>query len=119
MATKTLIRAAAISRDTNETKISLSLNLDGGALPVAEGVDTNGETNEHASQTSKSQHISVDTGIGFLDHMLHALAKHGGWSLRLRTRGDLHIDDHHTAEDTCIALGQVRNTARSSEMNSY
>ncbi|KAK8003457.1 hypothetical protein PG989_003176 [Apiospora arundinis] len=59
----------------------------------------------HASQASKSQTISVSTGIGFLDHMLHALAKHAGWSLALACKGDLHIDDHHTAEDVCIALG--------------
>jgi imidazoleglycerol-phosphate dehydratase len=105
------IRSTTLNRDTNETKIQLALNLDGGALPQAEGpekAETNGEAQGHASQSSKSQQISIDTGIGFLDHMLHALAKHGGWSLRLRTRGDLHIDDHHTAEDTFIALGQVR-----------
>lgn len=100
------IRSAVINRDTNETKIQLALNLDGGALPELDSA--NGSTLEHAAETSKSQQISVDTGIGFLDHMLHALAKHGGWSMRLRTRGDLHIDDHHTAEDTFIALGQVR-----------
>lgn len=103
------IRAATINRDTNETKIQLALNLDGGALPSLESLTTNGDADakDHASQNSKSQQISVDTGIGFLDHMLHALAKHGGWSLLLRTRGDLHIDDHHTSEDTFIALGQV------------
>lgn len=106
MSTEKRIRTATINRDTNETKIQLALNLDGGALPQLE--DANGSTLEHAAQDSKSQQISVDTGIGFLDHMLHALAKHGGWSMRLRTRGDLHIDDHHTAEDTFIALGQVR-----------
>ena len=103
------LRASTINRDTNETKIQLSLNLDGGALPdpVANenGSSSNGAA--HASQSSKSQIITVDTGIGFLDHMLHALAKHAGWSLRIHTKGDLHIDDHHTAEDTCIALGQV------------
>ena len=104
-------RSATVNRDTNETKISLALNLDGGALPTDESAQANGEisTKEHASQSSKSQQINVDTGIGFLDHMLHALAKHGGWSLHLRTRGDLHIDDHHTAEDTFIALGQVQS----------
>ncbi|KAK6412758.1 imidazoleglycerol-phosphate dehydratase [Elasticomyces elasticus] len=105
MSTEKRVRSAVINRDTNETKIQLSLNLDGGVLQSA---DTNGEgEKEHASQNSKSQNISVDTGIGFLDHMLHALAKHSGWSLHLRTRGDLHIDDHHTAEDTFIALGQA------------
>lgn len=100
------VRSATINRDTNETKIQLSINLDGGALEAIES-QNNGEAKSHAVQASKSQQIDVDTGIGFLDHMLHALAKHSGWSLRLRTRGDLHIDDHHTAEDSCIALGQV------------
>lgn len=102
------VRHATLNRDTNETKIQLSLNLDGGVLPAIEGADSStAEAKDHAAQASKSQQISVDTGIGFLDHMLHALAKHAGWSMRLRTRGDLHIDDHHTAEDSCIALGQV------------
>lgn len=103
------IRSATINRDTNETKIQLSMNLDGGALDNAsDDSSSNGEAKSHAAQASKSQQIDIDTGIGFLDHMLHAMAKHAGWSLRIRTRGDLHIDDHHTAEDTCIALGQVR-----------
>jgi imidazoleglycerol-phosphate dehydratase len=110
MSTEKRIRSAILNRDTNETKIQLALNLDGGALPELDSV--NGSSLEHAAQESKSQTISVDTGIGFLDHMLHALAKHGGWSMRLRTRGDLHIDDHHTAEDTFIALGQVRRRRR-------
>jgi imidazoleglycerol-phosphate dehydratase len=110
MASEKRIRSATLARDTNETKIQLSLNLDGGHLdeldssPAATG-------DAHATQASRSQTIAVDTGIGFLDHMLHALAKHAGWSLRLRTRGDLHIDDHHTAEDTCIALGAAFKTA--------
>ena len=105
MATEPRSRSTTLNRDTAETQIKLSLNLDGGALPaIDEGAQTNGQ---HAVQSSKSQQISIDTGIGFLDHMLHALAKHGGWSLHLRTKGDLHIDDHHTAEDTFIALGQV------------
>jgi imidazoleglycerol-phosphate dehydratase len=106
-------RSTTLNRDTNETKIQLALNLDGGSLPstLTSERETNGEAKEHASQSSKSQQISIDTGIGFLDHMLHALAKHSGWSLRIRTRGDLHIDDHHTAEDTCIALGQAFKAA--------
>jgi len=106
MAAEKRARSAFLKRDTNETKIQLSLNLDGGALQPIDNTEANGE-NVHAFQSSKTQQISIDTGIGFLDHMLHALAKHGGWSLHLRTRGDLHIDDHHTAEDTFIALGQA------------
>lgn len=133
MSTEKGLRFATIARDTNETKIQLSLNLDGGFL---EELDSSSSTNgsDHATQASKSQTIvcevmadspviqrylltppvtfkAVSTGIGFLDHMLHALAKHAGWSLRLQTIGDLHIDDHHTAEDTCIALGQAFKTA--------
>lgn len=100
-------RWAALARDTNETKIQLAINLDGGAFPP----DTDARLTEslkaegHASQSSKSQTISISTGIGFLDHMLHALSKHAGWSLAITCKGDLHIDDHHTAEDVCIALG--------------
>ncbi|KAI7885773.1 IGPD-domain-containing protein [Lichtheimia hyalospora FSU 10163] len=78
-------RTASISRKTNETDIHVAINLDG----------------------KFDQQINVDTGIGFLDHMYHALAKHGGWSLTLNCKGDLHIDDHHTAEDTGIALGMA------------
>lgn len=113
MASEKRIRAATINRDTNETRIRLALNLDGGDLPATESAQTNGVTRDqqHASQVSKSQQISVETGIGFLDHMLHALAKHSGWSMRLETKGDLHIDDHHTAEDSCIALGQAFKAA--------
>ena len=108
MTTEKRIRAAIINRDTAETKINLSLNIDGGALePASSDSNTAPNGTDHASQNSKSQNISIDTGIGFLDHMLHALSKHSGWSLHLRTRGDLHIDDHHTAEDSFIALGQA------------
>ncbi|KAK3351338.1 putative IMIDAZOLEglycerol-phosphate dehydratase [Neurospora tetraspora] len=99
-------RWAAFARDTNETKIQIALNLDGGAFPPETDARLNVSIADgHATQASKSQTISVDTGIGFLDHMLHALAKHAGWSLALACKGDLHIDDHHTAEDVCIALG--------------
>ncbi|KAI8370170.1 putative imidazoleglycerol-phosphate dehydratase [Choanephora cucurbitarum] len=78
-------RTATLERKTNETDIKVSINLD----------------DKH------DQKIHIDTGIGFLDHMYHALAKHGGWSLNLVCKGDLHIDDHHTAEDTGIALGMA------------
>lgn len=81
-------RTATINRDTNETKVNLILNLDGGPLEEANG-EKNGDE-AHATQVSKSQTIDVDSGIGFLDHMLHALAKHAGWSLKLRCKGDLH-----------------------------
>lgn len=113
MASERRIRSTTLNRDTNETSIKLSLNLDGGEIPSNESPQTNGVSKEqqHASQNSKSQQISVNTGIGFLDHMLHALAKHSGWSMWLETKGDLHIDDHHTAEDTCIALGQAFKAA--------
>nr|CDP25253.1 Putative imidazoleglycerol-phosphate dehydratase [Podospora anserina S mat+] len=103
-------RWAAFARDTNETKIQLSLNLDGGRFhPDTDARLFKGQ--DHASQTSKSQTISINTGIGFLDHMLHALSKHAGWSLALNCKGDLHIDDHHTAEDVCIALGYAFSQA--------
>ncbi|ORX58864.1 IGPD-domain-containing protein [Hesseltinella vesiculosa] len=78
-------RVANVERITNETKIGLTLNMD----------------------SLGAQQIAIDTGIGFLDHMYHALAKHAGWSLTLNCKGDLHIDDHHTAEDTAIALGMA------------
>ncbi|GAB5592125.1 Sphingosine N-acyltransferase lag1 [Umbelopsis nana] len=78
-------RAASIDRKTNETDITVQVNLD----------------------SHLDQNIDVATGIGFLDHMYHALAKHARWSLTLKCTGDLHIDDHHTAEDTAIALGMA------------
>ncbi|RFU79259.1 imidazoleglycerol-phosphate dehydratase [Trichoderma arundinaceum] len=99
------IRAAALARDTNETSIQIALSIDGGELPSDTDPRLLEATSAHASQASKSQVISINTGIGFLDHMLHALAKHAGWSMALNCKGDLHIDDHHTAEDCCIAVG--------------
>ncbi|KAL3423972.1 Imidazoleglycerol-phosphate dehydratase [Phlyctema vagabunda] len=99
------VRSAAVARDTNETSIQLAINLDGGAFPEETDSKLISGANGHATQASKSQTISINSGIGFLDHMLHALAKHAGWSLALNCKGDLHIDDHHTAEDVCIALG--------------
>ncbi|KAJ1956271.1 imidazoleglycerol-phosphate dehydratase [Linderina pennispora] len=81
-------RTATVSRKTNETDIHITLEI--GSLDSA-----------------AEQVINIDTGIGFLDHMYHALAKHGKWSLTLKCTGDLHIDDHHTAEDTAIALGMA------------
>lgn len=83
-------RWAALARDTNETKIQLAINLDGGDFPPDTDARLLENDDSHASQTSKSQKIAVNTGIGFLDHMLHALAKHAGWSLAINCNGDLH-----------------------------
>lgn len=77
------MRTAKISRKTNETDISVALNLDG--------------TGTH----------DMATGIGFLDHMLDQLAKHSLIDMQVEAKGDLHIDFHHTAEDTGIALGEA------------
>ena len=82
-----MTRTATIERKTQETSIKLSLNLDG------EGVAT------------------VRTGLGFLDHMLTALAKHARFDLDLTCEGDLQVDDHHTAEDCALALGQALDEA--------
>ncbi|RPJ83802.1 MAG: imidazoleglycerol-phosphate dehydratase HisB [Acidobacteria bacterium] len=80
-------RTARVSRKTRETNISLALNLDG------EG------------------RASVNTGIGFLDHLLAALACHARVDLDLSCEGDLNVDDHHTAEDCSLAIGAASNEA--------
>lgn len=80
-------RAAKIVRKTKETEVSVSVDLD------------------HPDV------ISVHTGIGFFDHMLEQIAKHGGFSLTLSVQGDLHIDEHHTVEDTAITLGETLRKA--------
>lgn len=98
-------RYALLARDTNETKIQIAVSLDGGYIALEKSILPKLSSEEHAAQKSLSQVINVQTGIGFLDHMLHALAKHSGWSLIVECIGDLHIDDHHTAEDVGIALG--------------
>jgi imidazoleglycerol-phosphate dehydratase len=80
-------RTAKVVRNTKETQIEIELDLDGtGASDVA-------------------------TGVGFFDHMLDSFARHGGIDLKVRTQGDLHIDYHHTVEDTGIVLGQAVNQA--------
>ena len=78
-------RTATIERNTNETKISVSLNLD---------PDTTGD-------------YSNETGVGFFDHMLDHVARHGKFALHITAEGDYHIDDHHTVEDVGIVLGQA------------
>ncbi len=75
-------RSAQITRETKETQITLSLDLDGGP-------------------------VNIDTGIGFFDHMLTALAFYAKFGLELTARGDLHVDGHHTVEDVGIVLGQA------------
>lgn len=90
-------RTAVVERFTKETKVQLSLSIDGGPLDLLPDSHSafksssipDQNTEHHATQSSASQQIWVWTGIGFLDHMLHGLAKHGGWSLRIRTAGDL------------------------------
>jgi imidazoleglycerol-phosphate dehydratase len=81
------MRTASIERATNETRIKLSLDLDG------------------------SGRADVSTGIGFLDHMLTLFAGHGLFDLSVQVEGDLHVDDHHTAEDVMICLGKALDQA--------
>jgi imidazoleglycerol-phosphate dehydratase len=85
-------RTAEIKRDTKETKVHIILSLDGGPLKALEKVpkEQREPKKHHAVQKSDAQHIDIDSGIGFLDHMIHQLAKHGGWSLWVRVDGDLH-----------------------------
>ena len=84
---KLKVRVAEIQRKTNETDIYISLNLDG---------------------TGKSD---IDTGISFFDHMLDQIARHGQMNIIIKVKGDLEVDEHHTIEDTAIALGEVFSQA--------
>jgi imidazoleglycerol-phosphate dehydratase len=80
-------RTATVSRTTRETSITITVALDGAGK------------------------ADVQTGIGFLDHLLEALSRHARLDLTLACKGDLHIDDHHTAEDCALALGQALDRA--------
>jgi imidazoleglycerol-phosphate dehydratase len=80
-------RTATIRRQTGETQIEITLNLDG-----------------HGQ-------AEISTGVGFLDHMLHALARHARFDLNVQAQGDLHVDEHHTVEDVGIVLGQALGKA--------
>ncbi len=79
-------RTASVTRKTKETDIAVSLNLEGGA-------------------------VTVNTGIGFFDHMLTALGFYAGFGLELTAKGDLNVDGHHTVEDVGIVLGQALSQA--------
>ncbi len=81
------MRTASLARETRETRIEVSVGLDGGGV------------------------YDVATGIGFLDHMLEQLSRHSLIDLRVRADGDLHIDFHHTTEDTALAIGQAVSQA--------
>ena len=80
------MRTAEIRRETKETKVYVSLNLDGGKL-------------------------NIDTGIGFFDHMLHALLFYAGFGATVTCQGDLNVDGHHSVEDVGIVLGQALKEA--------
>jgi imidazoleglycerol-phosphate dehydratase len=85
------MRTASHIRNTSETQISIELNLDGTGV------------------------YDISTGIGFLDHMMEQLAKHGLMDLKLHCKGDLHIDQHHTSEDCALALGEALQKALGSK----
>lgn len=84
-------RTAEVSRCTKETDISVKVNLDG------------------------TGHCDISTGLGFFDHMLEQIGKHGMIDLAINTKGDIHVDEHHTIEDTAIALGECINKALGSK----
>ncbi|MDG2015273.1 MAG: imidazoleglycerol-phosphate dehydratase HisB, partial [Pirellulaceae bacterium] len=81
-------RTATVIRETNETQIEVFVDLD-----------------------SADRFTEIETGIGFFDHMLEQVGKHGGFSLKVRCQGDLHIDPHHTVEDVGLAFGMALDEA--------
>lgn len=80
-------RYAKIERTTNESSVLVELELDGTGV------------------------CEIETGVPFFDHMMHQLGRHGGFDLKIKTVGDIHIDSHHTVEDTAIAFGQALKQA--------
>lgn len=82
-----MARTASIERRTGETQVSIDINLDGQGA------------------------VRIETGVGFLDHMLHLMARHGCFDLKAVAKGDLHIDSHHTVEDVGLTLGQALKQA--------
>ena len=82
-----MARTASIARQTNETDISVTVDIDG------------------------TGQFEMKTGVGFFDHMLEQLSKHSLIDMKVHAKGDLHIDDHHTVEDCGLALGQALNEA--------
>ena len=85
-------RKVSVKRDTSETKIQVTVNLDG------------------------SGHTEISTGLGFFDHMLTQIGRHSGIDLTIKADGDLHVDEHHTIEDTAIVLGEALNKALGNKM---
>lgn len=80
-------RQARVERTTKESSVVVELDIDG------------------------TGHADVETGVGFFDHMMQTLGKHAGFDLKIRTEGDLHVDSHHTVEDTALAFGQALKQA--------
>ena len=101
-------RSAHLERNTRETKISIDMALDPARVGFNTGYVAELET-EQAGQIGEL--FDIDTGVPFFDHMLAQLARHSGIGLRVKARGDVHIDDHHTVEDVGIALGQALKQA--------